>query len=157
MALFLAALAGGCSTSVDTASGTDGTVDVTSQTTSGSIGVPGLSVGGGVGTVSIVPATAPPATPPGPEQAYLGPWTLARSGDRSCAIDLGSRNAGGELTARTRGCGTVELARIALWNPQPDGLILYDFEGKPVANLSRRGPALYEGALADGRPITLWR
>jgi hypothetical protein len=154
--LLLAVLTAGCSTSVDTVSSTGGAVDVEARTATGTLGVPGAAISGGVGTFTIQPvAVAPPE--PGPEQPYLGPWTMARSGERSCAIDLGSRNASGELTARTRGCASVELARVALWNPSPDGVILYDFERKPVATLTRRGPALYEGPLADGRTVTLWR
>jgi hypothetical protein len=158
LVLILGVPVAGCSGSLNQASGTGSGVAVTSETATGSLGVPGAVIGGGVGLVTIAPAPValtPPA--PGPEQPLLGPWTLARSGDRGCTIDLGSRNAAGDLPARTRGCATVDLARIALWAPTPDGLILYDFERRPAATLRQGGPFLFEGTLADGRPVTLWR
>jgi hypothetical protein len=158
LVLILGLSVAGCSGSVDRASGTGGGVAVSSETATGSLGVPGAVIGGGIGVVTIAPAPAALAPPaPGPEQPLLGPWTLARSGDRGCSIDLGSRNAAGDLPARTRGCATVDLARIALWAPTPDGLVLYDFERRPAATLRQSGPFLFEGALADGRPVTLWR
>lgn len=124
---------------------------VTADVREGAIEAPGVSIGGGVAAVTV---EAPPA--PDPLQAMFGPWTLARSGDRVCTIDLGSRNAVGDYTAKTRRCASIELARIALWSPTGDGLVLYDFERRPVIVFRRGGDDLYEGQLL-GQAVTLWR
>jgi hypothetical protein len=93
---------------------------------------------------------------PDPAQAWFGPWTLARSGDRVCTVVLGARNAAGDYVARTRACVTVDLARIAFWVPTGEGIRLYDFERRPVVEFRRAGTALYEGLLGEAR-VTLWR
>jgi hypothetical protein len=97
-----------------------------------------------------------PAGTADPALAVLGSWTLARSGDRVCTVELGSRNAAGEYTAKTRNCGSVELARIAFWKPLTGGLVLFDFERRPVVIFRTAGADLYEGEIAAVK-VTLWR
>jgi hypothetical protein len=82
---------------------------------------------------------------------------LARSGDRVCTVDLGSKNAAGEYTAKTRRCNSVELARIAVWQPGERTIELFDFDRRPVVRLEAAGQGVYEGVLADGNRLTLWR
>lgn len=149
LAPVLAALCG-CASGGGTAE-VDGTT-VTATTSSAGLAGPLGGVGVGVGTVELAPAPAPD-----PAAGLFGPWTLARAGDRVCMVDLGSRNAVGDHTAKTRRCTSVELARIALWTPTPDGLVLYDFERRPVVTLVAQPTGVYEGAMVDGTRLTLWR
>jgi hypothetical protein len=160
---FLAPVIAGCllagcgsSGTTTTASTEVGGATVTAETASGDLTGPVGSIGGSVGVVTVTPAEPPPA--PDPAQALFGAWTLARAGDRVCTVDLGSLNAVGDYTAKTRRCTSVELARIALWQPTgTDGILLYDFERRPVVAFRRTGPDLYEGVLAGGPRVTLWR
>ncbi len=89
--------------------------------------------------------------------ALVGPWTLARDGDRVCTVSLAPRGPTGDLTARTERCTSVELARIAYWAPAEPGLVLYDFDRRPVVSLAPAAPGAYEGSLAGGTRLTLWR
>lgn len=146
--VLLSLLAAGCSSGSGTA--TVGDTTVSAAASGGSLSAPGLSVGGGVGVVTI-------ETAEDPAQGLYGPWTLARSGDRVCTIDLGSKNAAGDYTAKTRRCASVDLARIAIWTPTPDGLVLYDFERRPVVAFRQSAPDLFEGLLAGEIRVTLWR
>lgn len=150
-ALILASLLAGCSSSSNTAEVAGATV--TANATTASVGGPVGGISAGVGSVAV----ALPAPEDLAAQSLFGPWTLARSGDRVCTVDLGSRNAIGDFTAKTRRCSSVELARIALWKPADDGVILFDFERRPVVALKPTGPGAYEGALADGLRLTMWR
>jgi hypothetical protein len=150
-ALLTASVLAGCASSSGTAE--VGGATVSASSTAAGVSGPLGGVTAGVGTVSV--------TVPSPEeqaaQALFGPWTLARSGDRVCTVDLGSRNAVGDYTAKTRSCSSVELARIALWELAAGGLVLFDFERRPVVTLKPTGPGAYEGAMADGGRLTLWR
>ena len=148
LALAVALGLSGCGTSSDTAE--VGGTRIESSTASGGLSAPGVSIGGTAGVVTLAPA-------PDPAQELFGPWTLARSGDTVCTVDLGSRNAVGDYSAKTRRCSSVELARIALWTPSAGGLTLYDFERRPVVALRQVGPNLYEGSTSGGMRVTLWR
>ena len=90
-------------------------------------------------------------------QPFIGPWTLVRSGDRVCEVDLGSRNAAGRFAAKTRRCMSIDLARIATWQPMENGVVLYDFEDRAVVTLAQGPGGAYEGPLNDGTRLTLWR
>ncbi|HUG61993.1 MAG TPA: AprI/Inh family metalloprotease inhibitor [Methylomirabilota bacterium] len=138
-----------CASSTETAT-VDG-VAVSTGASTAEFSAPGASIGGGVGFVTL----SSPAPEPAP--AVLGPWTMARAGDPVCTVDLGSRNAAGDFTAKTRRCTSVELARIAFWTPTPDGLVLYDFDRRPVVSFRRSGPDLFEGVVTEGSRVTLWR
>jgi hypothetical protein len=151
LALILATTVAGCSSSSGTADVAGATVAANSATAS--VGGPAGGLSAGIATVQV----AVPAPEDLAAQPLFGPWTLARSGDRVCTVDLGSRNAVGDFTAKTRRCSSVELARIALWKPLDDGLVLYDFERRPVVALRPTGPGAFEGALADGLRLTMWR
>lgn len=143
-----------CSSSSETT--TVGGTTVSTQ--SGDVGVGG-SLGGisaGIGTATIT-AGPPPTAEDRRVQPLLGSWTLARAGDRVCTVDLGSRGASGDYTAKTRRCASVELARIAFWQPLPDGIALIDFERRPVVTLRSTAPGIFEGPLGDGVRLTLWR
>ena len=143
--------AAGCSSGGETAS-------VEAPGVSASAGGAGVSGPlGGVGVGVVTATVAPPSPEETAASALLDPWTLARSGDRVCSVDLGSRNAAGERGARTRNCMSVELARIAFWTVAGQRVVLYDFERRPVVALDATGPGAYEGAMADGTRLTLWR
>ncbi len=147
----LALVLAGCSSSSQTVASDDAvvTVDTSSVGLGGSLG--GISAGVGSAFIST------PAPDEDQMQALFGPWTLARSGDRVCTVDLGSKNAAGEYTAKTRRCNSVELARIAVWQPGERTIELFDFDRRPVVRLEAAGQGVYEGVLADGNRLTLWR
>ncbi|WP_181705246.1 AprI/Inh family metalloprotease inhibitor [Chthonobacter rhizosphaerae] len=121
-----------------------------------SLGTPVGGVGAGVGAATFTAPVSPTAAASPPPELF-GPWTLARSGSRGCSVTLGSQNAVGDYTARTRGCETLPLARVALWTPVDDGLVMFDFSRAPVVALRPAGRNVYEGRLADGSAVTLWR
>lgn len=141
------ALSGCTTTSTTTAVGpATVTTDAVTGELSGPLG--GVGVGAGAATLSV----------PSDSEPQFGRWTLARAGDAVCSVELGGPNAVGDNRARTRNCKSVELARIALWMPQPDGgLVLYDFERRAVVTLRKVDDDLFEGRLWDGVKVTLWR
>lgn len=156
--LLLVAGLAGCGTSSDTV--TVGGATVAADTAGAGLSSPLGGIGGGVGVATVTPVVPPPTAlrvvDPAVQRLY-GPWTLARAGDRVCTVDLGSPNAAGVFVAKTRNCMSVELARIARWERVPEGILLYDFEQRPVVRFAARGPDLFEGALFDGTVVTLWR
>lgn len=148
-ALCLAPLAG-CATATQIVSLPGATASV--ETAETGVAGPFGSVGAGVASFAVAIDPADQRAQP-----YIGPWTLVRSGDRVCEVDLGSRTAAGRFAAKTRRCMSVDLARIATWQPLADGVVLYDFEDRPVVTLVRNPGGVYEGPLADGTRLTLWR
>ena len=149
VSLSAAVLLAGCSQSV-TGIEANGLAP-TESTASAALTASGVTAEGDIAAVAPASADVERA------QALFGPWTLARSGTPGCTVDLGSPNAVGEFTARTRRCTTVDLARIAIWTPVDQGLVLYDFERRPVVALAPAGLGLYEGQLWDGTRVTLFR
>lgn len=149
-AVVVATMLTACGTSSESFSvpGATATVDTSSAELSGPVG--GLSAGVSTFAVTIDPMEQR-------AQGFIGPWTLVRSGDRVCEVDLGSRNSAGRYAAKTRRCTSVELARIATWQPLADGVVLYDFEERPVVTLVRGPGGAFEGPLSDGTRLTLWR
>ncbi|WP_181701935.1 AprI/Inh family metalloprotease inhibitor [Chthonobacter albigriseus] len=129
--------------------------EISATAAGGSIGVGPASAGVGIGVATLSASQAPIALEPPP--SLLGSWRLARTGERSCAIELGRRNPVGDFNARTRDCPDRTLAGIGLWSATPDEIALYDFQRNPVARLRQESPGLYQGTLADGRPVTVWR
>lgn len=155
IALAFAALAlAGCSTATRTA--TVGPLTAETRTATAGVSGPLGTVDAGLVVGSI---TAPP--PPAPEDpaiaGLMGPWTLARDGDRVCAVTLGARNPSGDLSARTERCTSVELARTAFWTTDADGLVLYDFDRRPIVALAPIAGGAYEGTLPGGTRLTFWR
>ncbi len=148
-------LVSACSTATETAT----VGPVTAQTTTASAGLSGSAgeVGAGliVGSISTAAPTPPPLDPA--LMPLVGPWTLARDGDRVCNVSLGPPSVSGDLTARTERCTSVELARIAYWAPAGEGIVLLDFDHRPVVTMAPTAPGAYEGSLAGGTRLTLWR
>ncbi|WP_075216612.1 AprI/Inh family metalloprotease inhibitor [Mongoliimonas terrestris] len=135
-----------------------GPVAVQTDTATGSIGGPAGGLSASVGTARFSAPVRPAAfSRTADPQVLFGPWTLARSGDRGCAISLGSPNAVGDYTARTRGCEALPLASIALWAPVDDGLVAFDLNRQPILALRPTGPDVFTGRLPDGTSVTLWR
>lgn len=154
--LFAVVALSACSTGAADVAVGDTAVSTDGAGSSGPLGTVGIGVAAATATATVETAAAPSA-PPDAGARFVGAWTLARSGDRVCTVELAARTAAGARLARTRLCRAVELARIAAWAPAGDGVVLYDFDDRPVVALAAVPGGAFEGATADGIRLTLWR
>lgn len=89
---------------------------------------------------------------------YAGGWRLAVGKSRPCMLTLyqSSNPQGGGAT--TSGCAARDLQAVGNWVLQ-GGHTLTLTKGliSTVATLNRTGPGRFQGTMASGEPITVWR
>lgn len=119
------------------------------------------------------PATPPPAaeatpepTPvaaPPPEQQLavtrgdvVGGWAIESGGER-CQLFLVLTGWTGGYRASTRGCSSPELKSVSAWSLEGKTIVLKDTAAAPFATLYATTPGRFEGSLANGTPVSVYR
>lgn len=115
------------------------------------------SCGGGGGLTS--PESAPPVSPSPPVAAVnmSGRWMLSSPGRGQCYMNFGAIPSGsGEGTIAPEGGCPGKFFTSRKWVFQPDGLVMRDHTGRPLAQLSDVG-GRFEGKASSGEVVTLTR
>jgi len=87
----------------------------------------------------------------------LGGWALT-SGGETCQLFMSLTTWTGGYRASTRGCASPQLSGISAWDLQGKTVTLKGGEGAiPVASLVATDAQTFNGATADGAPITVAR
>jgi Protease inhibitor Inh len=127
------------------------------------------SMGGG----SSAPATEPlPAAPTGPVTStplsttgtprtppinMAGRWTLTAPGTGGCAMNFGAVPGAAEGTIAPEGGCPGNFFTSRKWVFEPDGLVIRDHTGQPLARLALGPTGRFDGQAATGQAVTLAR
>lgn len=108
------------------------------------------------------PEPTPAALPP-PEQQLavqrsdlLGGWAIEAGGDR-CQLFMVLTGWTGGYRASTRGCSSADLKGISAWDLTGKTIVLKDTAAAPLATLYATAPGRFEGSLASGAAVTVFR
>jgi hypothetical protein len=108
------------------------------------------------------PKPEPAALPP-PEQQLaidrsqlLGGWTIESGGER-CQLFMVLTGWSGGYRASTRGCQSPELKGVSAWNLAGKEITLKDSATAPVATLYATEATRFNGRLATGAAVSVYR
>ena len=106
-------------------------------------------------------AATPLAAPAGPRGApplnMSGRWTLNSPGAGSCAMNFAGAPGAPEGTIAPEGGCPGNFFTSRKWAFGPDGLVIRDHTGKPLAQLAVVSPSRLDGQAATGQAVMLAR
>ncbi|MCO6184887.1 protease inhibitor Inh/omp19 family protein [Rhizobium sp. L1K21] len=89
------------------------------------------------------------------KEAILGNWKATNNG-LTCDLFLTLTKFGSGSRGGTRGC-VGELTTMRSWNVVGKQVVLFDANGSPLARLYRTADNRFDGATANGQPVSLSR